>query len=71
VRRVFEAEDITVAETRESKIAESGVERVVEEELVSSKVGINDALVMDEHHGFYDFLCEPNTAFIRCISVTL
>ena len=47
MRRVFEAEDITVAETRESKIAESGVERVVEEELVSSKVGINDALVMD------------------------
>ena len=68
---VFEAEDITVAKAWESKIAKSGVECVVEEELVSSKVGINDALVIDEYYGFYDFSCELNTAFIRYISVTL
>jgi len=47
------------------------MERVVKEELVNSKVGINDALAMDEHYNFYNFLCELNTAFIKYILVTL
>ena len=71
VWRVFEAEDITVTEAWEFKIAKSSVERVVKEELISSKVKINNALVMDEHYSFYNFLYELNAAFIRCILVTL
>ena len=71
MRRVFEAKDITITKTQESKITKSGVERIVKEELVSSKVGINNALAIDKYYGFYDFSCEPNMAFIRYILVML
>jgi len=68
---VFKAKDITITKTQESKIAKSSVERIVEEELVNSKVRINNALAIDKHYSFYNFSCELNAAFIRYISVTL
>jgi hypothetical protein len=47
------------------------MEGSVDEKLMGSKVGMNNALAVDKNHGFYNLLHKSNARVIRCIVVAL